>query len=102
MIEPNPFRCETCNDSHMNKKTGIPEFLAGVLSLIFFFWLFPTLVDIHQSVYMIVDSSKIENIPLIMMAAFGVLIFGIYGVLGVYFFTRCMEILYYRFKKEKP
>lgn len=84
----------------MNKETGIPEFLAGVLSLVFFFWLFPTVSSIQSFIYTTIDSSKIENVSIIMMGAYGVLIFGIYGVLGVYFFTRCAEKLYYRFKKE--
>ena len=85
----------------MNKDTGIPEFLAGVLSLIFFFWLFPTVVEAQRFVYYTYGSNTtIENVPLILMGAYGVLIFGIYAVLGVYFFARCSEKLYYRFKRS--
>lgn len=85
----------------MEKSTGIPEFLAGTLSLIFFFWLFLPVAYIQQSVNVMVGGNTTpENAPLLLMGALGVLIFGIYGVFGVYFFTRCAEKLYYRFKQR--
>ena len=77
----------------MLRDTGIPEFLAGMLALIFFFWMFPVAVSINNFVvsYVMESGSTIENAPLSITAALAVLIFGLYGVLGVYFFTSSAE-----------
>ena len=77
----------------MSNSTGIPEFLAGVLSLIFFFWMFPIAISINNTVvyHVMIYGDTIETAPLSVSAALTVLIFGLYGVLGVYFFTSSME-----------
>ena len=78
----------------MNIRIAYPELIAGILSSICFFWLFPEVTSLHKIVCTMYPLIDIQNAPLILSAAMGVLIIGLYGIFGIYCILKVTEKLF--------
>ena len=78
----------------MNIRIAYPELIAGIISSIFFFWLYPEVTSIHRIVCTMYPLIDIQNAPLILSAAMGMLIVGLYGIFGIYCILKVTEKLF--------
>lgn len=74
----------------MTERSVFPEFVAGIISLYIFQWMWGYVIEI-QHLTSTLDASVAGNTTLILQGAMCVFVIGLYGIIGTYCILTCIE-----------